>query len=161
MKNAGNLKVTTPSDREIRVTRTFAAPRELVYRALTRPELLKRWCYGPDDWLLAEVEMDVREGGTFRYLWRGADGTEMGMHGVFREVVPPERIVHTEEFEDPSFPGESVITTSLTEQNGKTTLTCTMLYDSKVTRDSVLNTPMTDGMAVSYDRMADVIASLQ
>ena len=113
MKNTGTLKVTTPSDREIVLTRVFDAPRRLVFDALTQPELLKRW-FGPRGWSMAVCEVDLKVGGAFRFVLRGPDGTEMGMRGVYREIVPPERSVHVESFDD--YPGESLVTTVLVEQ---------------------------------------------
>ncbi|MGH7551043.1 MAG: SRPBCC family protein [Gemmatimonadota bacterium] len=161
-KNAGTLMVTTPSDREIAMTRVFDAPRSLVFDALTKPELLKRWLFGPDGWSLEVCEIDLRPGGEYRYVWRHeADGTEMGMGGVYREVVPPERIVATESFDESWYPGDAVGTMVLTEQGGKTTLTQTMLYESREARDAVLESPMESGVAASYDRLEEVLASLR
>jgi len=99
MKNTGTLQVTTPTEREIVMTRVFDAPRSLVFDALTKPELLKRW-FGPRGWSLGVCEVDLKVGGTWRFVWRGPDGTEWGMHGAYREIVPPERLVHTETFDD-------------------------------------------------------------
>src|SRR5439155_25403833 len=99
MQNTGTLKVTTPTDREIVMTRVFDAPRGLVFDAMTKPELLKRWLFGPPGWSMVVCEDDPRVGGAFRWVWRGPDGAEMAMRGVYREVVPPERIVRTESFE--------------------------------------------------------------
>lgn len=161
-KDAGTLMVTTSSDREIAMTRVFDAPRSLVFEALTSPELLKRWLLGPDGWSLEVCEIDLRPGGEYRYVWhREADGTEMGMGGVYREVVPPERIVATEAFDESWYPGEAVGTTLLAEEDGKTTLTNTMLYESREARDVVLESPMESGVAASYDRLEEVLASLQ
>jgi len=161
MINAGTLKVSTPTDREIVMTRVFDAPRRLVFDALTKPELLKRWFFGPPGWSLAICQVDLRVGGTYRYVWRNTDGTEMGMGGVFREIVPPERFVGTETFDHPWYPGEAIGTHVLVEQDGRTTLTLTMLYDSRETRDSVLKTPMEQGVAAGYDRLAEYAASIE
>src|SRR3989442_94476 len=84
MKNTGTLKVTTPTDREIAMTRVFDAPRRLVFDALTKPELLNRWFFGPPGWSLVVCEIDLKVGGAYRFVWRGPDGTEMGMRGVYR-----------------------------------------------------------------------------
>src|SRR5438128_8565437 len=133
MKNTGTLEVTTPTEREIVLTRIFNAPRRLIFDALTRPELLERW-FGPRGRSLVVCEVDLRVGGAWRFVLRGPDGRDMGMRGVYREIVPPDRSVHTESFDD--FPGESVVTTVLVvEQGGKTTLTGTILYESKEIRD--------------------------
>src|SRR5271167_1955115 len=94
------LKVTTPSDREIAMTRVFHAPRRLVFDAWTKPELVKQWLLGPPGWTMPVCEIDLRVGGTYRYVWRrDSDGSEMGMGGIFREIVPHERIVSTEVFD--------------------------------------------------------------
>src|SRR6267143_2888304 len=96
-KNVGKLKITTPSDREIAMTRVFDAPRNLVFDAWTKPELLKRWLGVRAGWSLAVCEIDLRVGGAYRYVWRkDSNGTEMGMRGVYREIVRPDRLVSTE-----------------------------------------------------------------
>lgn len=159
MMNTGNLKVTTPSDREIAMTRVFDAPRHLVFRALTTPELVQKWLLGPPGWTMPVCEMDLRVGGAYRFLWRGADGAEMGTRGVFREIAPPERFVATEQFDKPWYPGEALVTYLLVEQGGKTTLTLTVLYASREARDGVLKSGMERGVATSYDRLADLLAS--
>lgn len=156
MKNTGTLKVTTPSDREIVLTRVFDAPRRLVFEAFTRPELLKRW-FGPRGWSLVVCEVDLKVGGGFRFVLRGPDGAEMGMRGVWREIVPPERSVHMESFDD--YPGESQVTTVLVEQGGRTTLTAIILYPSQEVRDAVLKSGMEHGAAESYDKLAELLAS--
>lgn len=125
MKNPGTLKLTTPTDREIVITRVFDAPRNQVFDAMNEPELLKRWLLGPPGWSMVVCEIDLKVGGAFRHVWRRSDGTEMGMGGVYREIVPPERIVRTEKFD--GFPGESLATVVLAEQGGGTTLTLTVL----------------------------------
>jgi uncharacterized protein YndB with AHSA1/START domain len=155
MQNTGTLQVTTPSDREVVLTRVFDAPRELVYDALTKPELLKRW-FGPRGWSLLVCEVDLRVGGAWRFVLRGPDGSEMGMRGVYRELVRPERTVHTETFDD--YPGESVVTGVLVERDGKTTLTGTVLYESKEIRDAVIGSGMEHGAAESYDKLAEHLA---
>lgn len=160
MKNADTLQVTTPTDREIVMTRAFAAPRKLVFDAFTRPELLKRWLYGLEGWSLAVCEIDLRVGGRYRYVWHdNRNGVDMGMGGVYREVVAPERIVATERFDEAWYPGEALGTMVFTEQGGRTTLTQTMLYESREARDTAL-TGMEDGVRVSYDRLAAVLATL-
>jgi uncharacterized protein YndB with AHSA1/START domain len=160
MKNTGTLKVTTPTDREIVFTRVFNAPRTLVFEAMTKPELLNRWFFGPPGWSLSICEIDLTVGGAYRYVWLGPDGTEMGMGGVHREIVPPERIVSTQLFDEDWTGGEAVGTLVLTERDGKTTLTNTVLYSSREARDAVLKTPMEHGMAMGYDRLAELLASI-
>ncbi len=153
------LQVTTPSDREIAMTRVFDAPRHLVFDALTQPELISQWMLGPPGWSMPVREIDLRVGGAYRYVWRNADGTEMGVRGVFREIVPPELLVVTEQWDQPWYPGEGLVTNTLTEQDGKTTLTLTVRYESREARDTVLKTGMTRGIGASYDRLAGLLAS--
>lgn len=159
MKNIGALTVSTPSDREIVMTRIFDAPRTLVFEAFTRPDLIKRWLTGPPGWSLEVCEMDLRVGGAYRYEWHNTDGRKMGMGGVIREVEPPERLVTTEKFDDAWYPGEMVGTVVLTETGGTTMLTQTLLYDSREARDIALTSGM-DGVAFSYDQLAALVASM-
>jgi uncharacterized protein YndB with AHSA1/START domain len=156
---SGTLKVTTPTEREIAMTRVFDAPRSLVFEAHTKPELVKRWLGVHAGWSLAVCEIDLRVGGAYRYVWRGRDGAEMGMGGVYREVVAPERIVATEKFDQSWYPGEAVNTITMVEQGGKTTLTVTVRYESREARDAVLKTPMEQGMAAGFDKLAELLAS--
>lgn len=159
MKNTGTLQVTTPSDREVVLTRVFDAPRHLVFDAFTKPELLKRW-FGPRGFSLVVCEVDLKVGGSFRFVLRGPDGREMGMRGVYREITPPERSVHMESFDD--FPGvESQVTAVFVEQGGKTTLTATVLYPSPEVRDAVVKSGMEHGAAETYDRLAELLASAE
>jgi len=155
----GTLKVTTPTEREIAMTRVFDAPRSLVFEAHTKPELVKRWLGVHAGWSLAVCEIDLRVGGAYRYVWRGRDGAEMGMGGVYREIVAPERIVATEKFDQSWYPGEAVNTITMVEQGGKTTLTVTVRYESREARDAVLKTPMEQGMAAGFDKLAELLAS--
>jgi uncharacterized protein YndB with AHSA1/START domain len=157
MLNTGTLKVTTPSDHEIVLTRVFDAPRQLVFDALSKPELLKRW-FGPHGHSLVVCEVDFRVGGAWRFVLESPDGRSMGMSGVYREIVPAERMVHTEGFDD--YPGDSVITTVLTEHDGKTTLTATALYESQEVRDAVVESGMEHGAAETYDRLAELLPTL-
>jgi uncharacterized protein YndB with AHSA1/START domain len=155
------LQITTPSDREIAMTRVFDAPRRLVFDAFTKPELVKQWLLGPPGWTMPVCEIDLRVGGQYRYVWRReSSGKEMGMGGVYREIVPQERLVCTELFDEAWYAGESLITTTLVEQGGRTTMTSTMLYVSQEVRDGVLKSGMESGVAASYDRLAELLASL-
>ena len=160
MKNTGTLKVETRGDREIVMTRVFDAPRELVFKALTTPELLKRW-FGPHGWTLTECEVDLRVGGAWRFLSKGPDGRTMGMRSVYREIVPPERIQYTESFDEWVEQGSALITTTLAERDGRTTLTCVSLAPSREVRDAVIRTGMEHGAAETYDRLADTLHSLR
>jgi uncharacterized protein YndB with AHSA1/START domain len=158
--NSRTFKVSTPSDTEIELTRLFDAPRRLVFEALTKPEHVRRWWGILDDKHSVPVcEIDLRVGGTWRYVGEGPEGRMPAFYGVYREIVPPERLVCTEVFEP--FPDAgSVVTTVLTEENGKTRLTVTASYPSKDVRDMVLQTGMERGAAISYDRLEEVAAGL-
>ena len=156
VKNMGKLQVTTPSEREIAMTRVFDAPRSLVFDAWTKPELLKRWLGVRGGWTFAVCEVDLRVGGSYRFVWRGPTGAEMGMGGVYREIVRPERL---EKFDEPWYEGDALDTTTFVERGGKTTATTTVRYASQEVRDAVLKTPMLTGVAESYDKMAEVLAS--
>jgi uncharacterized protein YndB with AHSA1/START domain len=160
MKNAETMQVTTPSEREIAMTRVFDAPRRLVFDAWTKPALLKRWLGVRGGWSLDVCEIDLRVGGAYRYVWRSAKGKEMGMGGVYREIVRPQRIVATEVFDNPWYEGEAVSTTVLEEQGGQTTVTITARYASQEVRDGVLESGMTRGVDESYDKLAEVLASM-
>ncbi len=156
----GTLKLTTPSDREIAMTRVFDAPRTLVYDAHTNPDLVRQWLLGPPGWSMPVCEMDVRVGGTYRWEWRkDKDGTTMGMGGVYREVMAPERLVTTERFDEAWYPGESLNTLVLVETGGRTTLTQTMRYESREARDAVIKSGMEKGVTASYDRLDELLAS--
>jgi uncharacterized protein YndB with AHSA1/START domain len=160
MTNLETLKVTTKGDREIVMTRDFNAPRRLVFDAFTKPELVKQWLLGPPGWSMPVCEIDLKVGGTYRYVWRrDSDGSEMGMGGVYREIVLLERIVSTEVFDKAWYPGEAVGTLVLAERDGKTTVTQTVLYQSREARDGILKSGMESGVAASYDRLAELLAS--
>jgi len=156
MKNTGTLKVTTPSLREIVLTRVFDAPRTMVYDALTQPDLLRRW-FGPRGWSLVVCDVDLRVGGKWRFVLQGPGGKKMGMYGVYRELLRPERTVHTESFDD--YPGESIVTGVLVEKAGRTTLTGTVLYQSQEIRDAVIKSGMEHGAAETYDKLAELLTS--
>ena len=159
MTSTETLQVTTPTEREIVMSRVFDAPRELVFEAWTKPELLKRWLGVRNGWELAECEVDLKVGGAYRFVWRGPDGTEMGMGGVYREIVAPERLVSTETFDDPWYEGEALDKLVFEEEDGKTTVTTTVLYESQQIRDAVLESGMATGVAESYDVLEQLLAS--
>jgi uncharacterized protein YndB with AHSA1/START domain len=156
---SGNLKLTAPGDREIVITRTFNASRELVFKAFTQPELLRQWMLGPPGWTMPVCEIDLRVGGGFRYVWQGSDGIQMGMSGVYREIIVPERVVATEKFDEPWYPGEAVGTLVLTEQGGVTMLHQTIVYESRAARDMVLKSPMELGVTAGYNRLDEILQS--
>ena len=159
-------QVTLPSDREVKVTRSFKAPRALVYRAHTEPELVRRWLLGPPGWSMPVCEMDVRVGGKYRWRWRNdQDGNEFGFSGTFREVKPTEKLVHTEAYEPGtvggSFPGnDALVTVTFAEDAGITTLTSLIDFGSTEARDAAIATGMTDGMEQSY-QLLDTLMSEQ
>ncbi len=155
----GTLEVTTPTETEIRMVRRFHSPRERVFQALTDPRLLRKWLSGPPGWSLANCEVDLREGGRFRYLWKGPEGAEMGMGGTFLEIDRPDRIVHTERFDEDWTGGKTTVTTTFTEEAGTTTLTLTIRYPSAEARDAALETGMTEGVSMSYDRLAELLGT--
>jgi len=159
--NSDSFKVTTPSDREIRITRLFDAPRHLVFEAMSKPEHITRWWGCLDEGYSVPVcEIDLRPGGAWRFVNRTPKGALVVFYGVYREIAPPERVVFTEIFEQ--FPdSESVVTTVLTEEKGKTRLTVTALYPSREVRDLVLSSGMAKGTAISYDRLEEVVARLK
>lgn len=156
MTNA--LTVTTSSDTDIVLTRRFDAPRRLVFDALTRPELLLRW-FGARGWNLIVCEVDLRVGGAWRFVSRGPDGTDLGHRGTYREIVRPERLVYTEVFDDQSYAGTTLITQTLVEDGGRTTLTSTVRCPSREAREIVLAYPMARGVAQAYDRLDEVLAA--
>jgi uncharacterized protein YndB with AHSA1/START domain len=159
MKKIGELTVTTAGDRDVVMTRVFDAPRTLVFDAMTKPELIRRWLLGPPGWTMEVCDVDLRVGGKYRYEWLGPGGVKMGMGGVHTEVVVPERIVCTQLFDEDWTGGEAVGTLVLTEKDGKTTLTNTVRYSSAAAREAVLKTPMEQGMAAGYDRLDELLAS--
>src|SRR5262249_10327998 len=147
-----SVEVTTPSDREIRLVRVFKAPAQRVFDAHTRVEHVQKWLLGPPGWTMPVCEIDLRVGGGFRYRWRnGESGAEFEISGVFREIVAPERIVHSERMHGvPGIPegpdGEVVATSTYVERDGRTTLTMTLLYASREARDGALQSGMTKGV---------------
>ena len=156
----GKLRITAKGDREIVMTRDFHAPRRMVFDAYTKPELLQRWLGYRDGWTMPVCEVDLRVGGAYRFTWRNdAKGMEMTVRGVYREIAAPDRIVNTEKFDEPWYPGEAVITTELTEKNGTTTLTSTIRYETVEARDAVLKSPMAGGVAQSYDQLDELLSA--
>ena len=158
-------QVTLPSEREVEVTRSFKAPKALVYGAYTEPQLVRRWLLGPPGWSMPVCEMDVRVGGTYRWRWRSdTDAKEFGFFGTFREVVPASRLVHTEAYDPGSvggggdYPGEgAIVIVSFTEEAGWTTVTSLIDFGSKEARDAAVATGMTDGMEQSYQLLDELL----
>ena len=153
------LTVTTPSDREIVMTRMFDAPRELVFEAMSKPEHMQEW-WGPRGFTMPVCEIDFRPGGAYRFVQRGPDGDEYAFRGEFREIVRPERIVWTFEFE--GMPGNvSLDTVTLEEEDGRTTLTSRSVFDTVEQRDGMLQSGMETGAAETYDRLAELLEKMQ
>ncbi len=157
---AHRLEIAAANAFEAVATRTFDAPRDLVWEAHTKPDLVRRWLLGPDGWTMPVCEIDLRVGGKFRYVWRHADGREMGMGGAFTEIVKPERLAHTELFDADWTGGRTTVTQTFTERGGKTTLTMVIRYPSTQARDAALATPMASGMEAGYARLDDLLRSL-
>jgi uncharacterized protein YndB with AHSA1/START domain len=158
--NSESFKVTTPSNLEIRLTRLFDAPRQLVFDVMTKPEHVTQW-WGRlgEGYSVPECEIDLRPGGNWRWVTRTPKGELAAFYGVYREIVRPDRLVYTEIFE--KFPDtESVVTTLLADENGKTRLTLTAVYPSIEVRDIVIGSGMEKGAAISYDRLEEVAAGL-
>ncbi|HET7856003.1 MAG TPA: SRPBCC family protein [Gaiellaceae bacterium] len=158
VSKVGETTITTPSEREVTMTRVFDAPRELVWEAWTSPEHVPNWLLGPEGWTMPVCEIDLREGGAWHYAWRHSDGNEMEMRGEYREIAPPERLVHTE-----SWGGdwaETLNTVVFTEEDGRTTVTITSLYPSQDERDRALGTGMATGADRSFDLLADYLQTI-
>jgi uncharacterized protein YndB with AHSA1/START domain len=152
------MNVTTPTDREVVVTREFDAPLSLVFEAWTKCEHLQHWLLGPDGWTMPSCQVDLRPGGKYRWGWRHSqNGHEFAMHGVYREIDPPNKIVCTESMEGQ--PGETLNTLVFTEAGGRTLMTMTILYASKEMREMVLKTGMTSGMETSFNRLESYLES--
>jgi uncharacterized protein YndB with AHSA1/START domain len=146
MTTVASVNVTTPSEREIVMTRAFNAPRALVYECYTKTDLLKRWMQ-PEGWTFITCDNDLTVGGAFHWQWRNAQGADMGLHGVYREIVPLQRIVRTEIFDLDPTGSESLGTLALAEQDGKTVVTIRVLYPSQQARDSALKAGVDKGVA--------------
>ncbi|MEO8553244.1 MAG: SRPBCC domain-containing protein [Kofleriaceae bacterium] len=150
------LKLIPGAPNEIIMEREFAAPRALVHRAMTEPELVKRWL-GNECSALIDVQVDLRVGGSYRHVFRRPDGVEFTFTGIYRELGV-DRTVHTERFND--MPGEAVVTTTLTERYGVTTMRMVEAFESAEVRDFVLGTGMADGAGLSYDNLERLLSEL-
>lgn len=161
MKTANRTGVTsytTPTDTQVVITRVVDAPRHLVYQAYTVPKHLKQWLLGPEGWTMPVCEMDLRTGGSWRYVWRKANGTEMEMSGLITEVVPNQRLVTTEKW-GPEWP-ETINSAEFSESDGQTTITLTVTYPSREARDAALKTGMKDGTDQSFARLDKLVRTL-
>jgi len=155
MKNTGTLQVNAEGDRAVVMTRVFDAPRQMVFDAFSKPELLKRW-FGPRGWSLDVCEIDLRIGGKWRFVSSRPNGKAVGQLGVYREIVPGKRLVNTEAWEDWDA-GETLVTTELNGIDGKTEFKSTILFPSQEVRDTVLKSGLEHGAGEGYDRLAKVL----
>ena len=157
MTKTAALRVTTPTDRDVVITREFDASRGMVFDAHTKPDLVQRWLLGPPGWTMPVCEIDLRVGGKYRYLWQNADGRTMGVGGTFTEIARPSRIVITQLFDEDWTGGETIVITEFVETKGKTRLTTTIRYVSREVRDAALKTGMAKGMEAGYERLDDLL----
>ena len=160
MANAKRYQTSLSGEREFTLTRTFDAPRRLVFDAYTKPEMVKKWLFGPEEWPMVVCEIDLRVGGRLRYVWRHKERGDMGLSGVFREVAAPERLVNTELFDEDWTGGETLLTTTFVENGSRTSVASTVRYSSQAARDAALKTPMVEGWSQGHDRLDDLLATL-
>ena len=151
-----SLNVTTRDDREIVLSRSFNAPSSLVFDAWTKPELLVRW-YGARGWYLVGCDVDLRVGGTWRFVSKGPDDSIMAQSGVYQEIEAPDRLRYTEMFDNQSYPGETLVTHVFVERSARTTVTSTLRYPSRNARDIVLRYPMARGVGEGFDRLDELL----
>ncbi len=157
-----SFEVSTPSDCEILITRNFAAPRQLVFDAFTKPELVRQWLLGPSGWTMPVCEIDLRVGGAYRYLWRNeSTGAEMGMGGLFREIDAPRRLVATEKFDEAWYAGKAIDTTVFLDTPAGTRIELTVLYESQEARDTAKRSGMEQGMAAGYSRLEELLSAIE
>jgi len=160
MESTQTLQINQPSELEVEVVRSFAAPRELVFRAYTEPELLQQWMRGPDGWSLPVCEVDLRVGGGYRQVWRKPGVPDMGLTGRYLEVTPPQKLVASEEFEEDWTGGATTVSTSFADRAGSTVVTTLIRYSSKEARDAAARTGMTDGMEGGFQRLEALLRAL-
>ena len=162
VRSSGRATVTLPTDEQILITRDFDAPKELVYKAWTTPELVRRWWHANRGEMKA-AEIDLRPGGTWRYVMVTPDGFEVGFHGEYREIVPNERLVSTESYEGvPDADANATLNTAtFAEADGRTTLTILVQAPSKATRDAIIDSGMEDGLQDALDLLERTAASLR
>ena len=158
---SGSAKVTLPTDEQILITREFDAPRHLVYRAYTEPELVRRWWPGKRG-EMSTAEIDLRVGGAWRYAMIAEGGFEVAFHGEFREIVPSERIVHTEVYEGaPPGTGPALVTVELAEDAGRTRLRMLMELEDRETRDAIIESGMEGGLQEGLDILEQIAVELR
>ena len=160
MQKPATLNITTPGDRDVVITREFDAPRALVWKAITTPALIRRWLLGPPGWTMTVCELEPKVGTAYRYEWKKDTGDVIGMGGTIQEVIPNQRIVATERFDQAWYPGDSVVSQELSDLGSRTLLTMTMRYVSAEARDAVLKSGAVSGMEMGYARLEGVLAEL-
>ncbi len=160
MRNVPTMKLATRGDRTIEMSREFAATRQMVFDAYTKPEFVSQWLGVFNGMTMPVCEIDLRVGGSYRYVWEG-HGMKMGMRGVYREISAPARLVATEKFDEAWYPGDSVGTVTFVESVGKTTLMISVEYASKEAREAVLKTPMERGVAAGFEKLAEVLQGVK
>ncbi|MFN7982100.1 MAG: SRPBCC domain-containing protein [Vicinamibacterales bacterium] len=153
MRYPDSFAVTLPSDCEIAITRAFSTSPQQLFDAFTKPELVRRWLLGPDGWTMPVCEIDLRVGGTYRYVWRKEGAPDMGISGRFLDIDAPRLIVNTELFDHAWYPGEANNTTQFTQTGATTTVTITVRYQSKEARDTASRSGMEHGMRAGFDRL--------
>jgi len=158
-KGSGKLKVTLPSDNEILLARVFDAPRHLVWETITKPEYVRRWFCCMDGFTMPVCEIDLRVGGKYRYLMLASDGSEVGFHGEYKEIVAHQRIVHTEIF-DPYPDSPALCTVTLEERDGKTYFQNLVQHTTKEARDMHVQSGMETGADLALDRVESIAQSL-
>jgi uncharacterized protein YndB with AHSA1/START domain len=155
---ADTFRVAAVGDQDIEIQRSFHAPRRLVFDAWTKPELVKRWLGVRAGWTFAVCEIDLRVGGAYRFVWRQeAKGLEMGMGGIYKEVVIPARTVCTEMFDDAWYAGAAIVTTVFVDRQNETTVTMTIRYESREAREGVMKSGMQAGVQQSFDSLAELL----
>jgi uncharacterized protein YndB with AHSA1/START domain len=153
---AATADVTTPSDLDIRVTRVFEAPARVVFDYHTKPEHVQKWLLGPPGWSMPVCEIDLRVGGRYHYEWRNDEtGHRFGIRGEYLEIEAPARLVHRERMDGAD--GDVLCTTTFVQTGARTTLTITIRFGSKDARDGALQSGMTGGMSISYDRLDETL----
>ncbi|MBK9177828.1 MAG: SRPBCC family protein [Flavobacteriales bacterium] len=152
------VAIKAHGERATRITRSFNAPRTLVFDAMSNAEMMKHWFHGAPGWTLTTCEIDLRVGGRYRWVWTNEAGQEMGMGGEYKEVKRPERIVTTEKFDQAWYPGEAIGTIELSVQGKQTLMTLTVEYESRAARDGVLAIPMESEMESGYQRLDAYLA---
>lgn len=160
MTIARTVSVETPNDLEIVVERWFDAPPDLLFDCYTKPELVRRWLTGAEGWSLETCEIDLRVGGTYRYVWIGPEEVTMGMTGLYHEIEPVDRLVSTEHFDDDFGMGKMLMTLSLIAEGDATRLGTAILFESKAQRDAAVATGMTDGMGQSFISLDALLAEI-